>query len=97
MKRSYSQVSFYRSLPLWVGLLSLLFVSCKDDEPVTPFVRLLENQKMYSTLFDNDITYAVLLPEGYDTSTDHYPVVYLLHGYGAVSYTHLTLPTSDLV
>ena len=82
MKRSYSQVSFYRSLPLWVGLLSLLFVSCNDDEPVTPFVRLLENQKMYSTLFDNDITYAVLLPDGYDQSTDSYPVVYLLHGYG---------------
>lgn len=82
MKRSYSHISFYRSLPLWVGLLSLLFVGCKDDEPVTPFVRLLENQKMYSALFDNDITYAVLLPDGYDQSTDSYPVVYLLHGYG---------------
>lgn len=82
MKRSYSHISFYRSLPIWVGLLSLLFVGCKDDEPVTPFVRLLENQKMYSALFDNDITYAVLLPDGYDQSTDSYPVVYLLHEYG---------------
>ena len=37
---------------------------------------------MYSALFDNEITYAVLLPEGYDQSTASYPVVYLLHGYG---------------
>ncbi len=65
-----------------VLLLSLLFTSCKQDDPVIPFVRLLENQKMYSTYFDNDITYAVLLPEGYDASTESYPVVYLLHGYG---------------
>lgn len=49
---------------------------------MTPFSRLLENQKMYSAIFDNDITYAVLLPDGYDQSTESYPVVYLLHGYG---------------
>lgn len=66
----------------WLAIIPFFFVGCKDDDPVTPFVRLLENQKMYSALFDNDITYAVLLPEGYDTSTESYPVVYLLHGYG---------------
>ncbi|MDQ3015400.1 MAG: esterase family protein [Bacteroidota bacterium] len=70
------------SLSVAVLLLSLLFTSCKQDDPVIPFVRLLENQKMYSTYFDNDITYAVLLPDGYDASTESYPVVYLLHGYG---------------
>lgn len=66
----------------WLAIIPLLWLGCKEDEPVTPSLRLLENQKMYSTLFDNDITYAVLLPEGYDTSTDNYPVVYLLHGFG---------------
>ncbi len=74
--------SFRITLPIGGLMLLLLFVSCKKDEPVIPFVRLLENQKMYSTYFDNDITYAVLLPDGYDTSTESYPVVYLLHGYG---------------
>lgn len=37
---------------------------------------------MHSAIFENEITYAVLLPEGYDQSTKTYPVVYLLHGYG---------------
>ena len=65
----------------WI-LFLLLLIGCKEDDPVTPFSRLLENQKMYSAIFDNDITYAVLLPDGYDQSTETYPVVYLLHGYG---------------
>jgi len=70
-------------LPVWLVLLVLLFSGCKeDDPPVTPFELLLEDQKMHSAIFDNDITYAVLLPEGYDQSTESYPVVYLLHGYG---------------
>lgn len=66
----------------WLAILPLILFGCKEDDPVTPFTRLLENQKMHSVLFDNDITYVVLLPEGYDTSTENYPVVYLLHGYG---------------
>lgn len=37
---------------------------------------------MYSAVFDNEITYAVLLPDGYDQSVEDYPVVYLLHGFG---------------
>jgi S-formylglutathione hydrolase FrmB len=70
------------AFPVWWVLLPLFLFSCKDDDPVTPFVRLLEKQKMHSAIFNNDITYAVLLPDGYATSTESYPVVYLLHGYG---------------
>ena len=51
------------------------------DEPI-PFSRLLENQKLSSQIFKVDINYAVLLPEDYNESTDDYPVVYLLHGFG---------------
>ena len=83
LKITFRQYSFHVSFPVSCALLLLLILGCKKDEPdVTPFVRLLENQKMYSTLFNNDITYAVLLPDGYETSTETYPVVYLLHGYG---------------
>ncbi|WP_421897722.1 alpha/beta hydrolase-fold protein [Marinoscillum sp.] len=75
-------------LPLM--LMVLIFVQslfgCKDeaikvDEPI-PFSRLLENQKMSSQIFKVDINYAVLLPEDYNESTEDYPVVYLLHGFG---------------
>lgn len=83
--RAYNSVnSKYVSVFVW-GLSLLFFLAgCKkEDEPVdVPFERLREKQTMYSSIFQNDITYAVLLPDGYDQSTDSYPVVYLLHGYG---------------
>jgi S-formylglutathione hydrolase FrmB len=51
------------------------------DEEI-PFVRLLEKQSYQSQLLHRSMDYAVLLPEEYENSTDSYPVVYLLHGYG---------------
>ena len=33
-----------------------------------------------STALQRKWAYAVYLPDGYDTSTLHYPVLYLLHG-----------------
>jgi enterochelin esterase-like enzyme len=33
-------------------------------------------------MLGEDVKYAVLLPDGYDTSKDDYPVVYLFHGFG---------------
>lgn len=72
--------------PCWLMVFLLFFVGCDDtihDKPTEePFVRLLENQKFESVLLNGSIEYAVLLPEGYDKSTESYPVVYLLHGYG---------------
>lgn len=76
-------------------LLALLICSCSSEESLVsepnptpkeeepkPFSRLLTNQKMKSSLLNEDVNYAVLLPEGYDTSTENYPVVYLFHGFG---------------
>ncbi|MEO9475721.1 MAG: alpha/beta hydrolase-fold protein [Cyclobacteriaceae bacterium] len=55
----------------------------EEKEPEeTPFSRLLTNQKLESKILKRSLDYAVLLPDGYDVSTDTYPVVYLLHGYG---------------
>lgn len=67
-----------------VAILSLISGCDEKISPVVeqPFVSLLEDQKMRSKIFKVDINYAVLLPEGYDKSTDEYPVVYLLHGFG---------------
>jgi enterochelin esterase-like enzyme len=47
-----------------------------------PLVRLLKNQTYKSSILKRDMYYAVLLPEGYDSIADPYPVVYLLHGFG---------------
>ncbi|HNP17135.1 MAG TPA: alpha/beta hydrolase family protein [Fulvivirga sp.] len=70
---------------LLVVMLPLCLGGCKEEsvplDPV-PFERLLENQKLHSEIFKVDINYAVLLPADYAESTDEYPVVYLLHGYG---------------
>lgn len=61
-------------------------VSCKKDTPKKeepiPFVRLLKDQQFKSNILKRDIDYAVLLPVEYENSTDSFPVVYLLHGFG---------------
>ena len=72
---------------LMISSVALLFSGswgCKKDPNYNdkPFVRLLENEAVQSKIFNRSINYAVLLPENYNTSTDSFPVVYLLHGYG---------------
>jgi S-formylglutathione hydrolase FrmB len=76
------------------GLLLLLLIaaavflwgllSCSKDQNSKgkPFVRLLENEVVNSKIFNREILYSVLLPESYNASTDSFPVVYLLHGFG---------------
>jgi S-formylglutathione hydrolase FrmB len=51
----------------------------KNEEP---FERLLKNVAIHSKIFNRDLYYAILLPENYNVSTDSYPTIYLLHGYG---------------
>jgi S-formylglutathione hydrolase FrmB len=65
-------------------LLSTGMPGCKEDNPPPdePFVRLLENQAYQSHILRRSMSYAVLLPAEYENSTDSFPVVYLLHGYG---------------
>ena len=71
-------------------LLAIFFgfglAACERDKPddviVLPFNRLLKDENVQSVILSRAIKYAVLLPEGYDSSTDSYPVVYLLHGFG---------------
>ena len=51
-----------------------------------------------SGVVGDDRDYYVYTPPGYDPrAKKHYPVLYLLHGFSAVSYTHLTLPTKRIV
>ncbi len=76
-----------------MALLCSGFWGCKNSpidkvdpidsiDTIKPFVRLLENETIQSKIFNRELNYAVLLPENYDKSTDSYPVVYLLHGFG---------------
>ena len=72
---------------LSASILMLAGISaCEREEapPVeeVPFVRLLEKQSYQSNILNRSMDYAVLLPAAYENSTDQYPVVYLLHGYG---------------
>lgn len=73
------------SILIFALLISLFgILGCtKDQTPKEePFVRLVENKVVKSKIFKRDINYSVLLPENYDKTTDTYPVVYLLHGFG---------------
>ncbi|MCF8379311.1 MAG: esterase family protein [Bacteroidales bacterium] len=69
-------------------LISLAFLSgwtgCADDFPDKEEVGLLllENEALQSEVLKRPVNYAVVLPEGYYNTTDSYPVVYLLHGFG---------------
>lgn len=47
-----------------------------------PQARLLESLTFSSSLLNRGVHYSVYLPPDYYTSNRHYPVVYLLHGYG---------------
>jgi len=60
------------------------FQGCKEDPeiPEVPFNRLLQSETIESGIFKRSVEYAVLLPENYNISTDSFPVVYLLHGFG---------------
>jgi putative tributyrin esterase len=52
-----------------------------DAQPQAPALRLREDA-VQSTALGRSMKYRVLLPEGYDTSQQRYPVLYLLHGLG---------------
>jgi enterochelin esterase-like enzyme len=67
-----------------VTLIISGFQGCKKDPKTNdgPFVRLQENESVQSNIFKREINYDVLLPENYNITTDSFPVVYLLHGYG---------------
>ncbi len=80
-------MNWYRSgakLLMFLSAILLLqgFRGCTDDPEDQSFVRLLEDESIQSQIFNRSVSYAVLLPENYNASTDSYPVVYLLHGYG---------------
>lgn len=62
-------------LTLWAAVLGLLPVFAQGG-------RVLDRQVLHSTLLDRDIAYTVYLPADYDRSDRHYPILYLLHGYG---------------
>ncbi|PKP39674.1 MAG: hypothetical protein CVT98_00885 [Bacteroidetes bacterium HGW-Bacteroidetes-15] len=89
--KSYLHI-WHSLLIITISLVAILMLSgsggctkepiSKDDPQEEPFVRLLEDQTLESKLLNFPVNYAVLLPEEYELSTDSFPVIYLLHGYG---------------
>ncbi len=47
-----------------------------------PQARLLESMRLNSSVLNQAVKYSIYLPPDYYVSNRHYPVVYLLHGYG---------------
>ncbi len=80
MKLNWYKFGFY-ALLFSVVVSFLGFWGCTKEQQA-PFVRLVVDKAVKSKIFNRDIKYAVLLPENYDKTTDNYPVVYLLHGFG---------------
>lgn len=61
-------------------LLSIaLFVLCNIN--LSAQSKVLESQSFTSSILGKDIKYSAYLPDGYDHSSRHYPVVYLLNGF----------------
>jgi enterochelin esterase-like enzyme len=71
-------------LKVFVLLLFIGLCGCKKEPNPTekPFIRLLEEQTIQSSILKRSVNYSVLLPENYNISLDSFPVVYLLHGFG---------------
>lgn len=44
--------------------------------------KIIEQQSVKSTILSKDVKYSIYLPPNYESSTQTYPVIYLLHGYG---------------
>ena len=44
--------------------------------------KIIEQQSVKSTILFKDVKYSIYLPPNYESSTQTYPVIYLLHGYG---------------
>jgi S-formylglutathione hydrolase FrmB len=62
--------------------LLFAFMCKKEEEKPVQSVDLYQVSEINSRLLNRSVTYAVLLPEEYNTGRDSFPVVYLLHGFG---------------
>jgi S-formylglutathione hydrolase FrmB len=84
MRYTWKKYGFSLLMLASVTLIISGFQGCKKDPKAIdePFIRYHENESVQSKIYSRSINYSVLLPENYNTSTDSYPVVYLLHGYG---------------
>lgn len=56
--------------------------SCAKEDQKEPFVRYQKDRVIRSRIFNRELYYSVVLPANYDQTTDSFPVVYLLHGFG---------------
>jgi|TARA_R110000737_G_C14580409_1_gene485558 enterochelin esterase-like enzyme len=61
--------------------LTLFFILFTTTCTLFAQSKVLESLSMKSELLNTEVRYSIYLPDGYDFSERHYPVVYLLNGY----------------
>jgi enterochelin esterase-like enzyme len=69
--------------------LLFAFIALLATAPAT--AGIVVTRQFDSSALQRKWTYAVYLPDGYDTSTLRYPVLYLLHGHGGALYDWVNL------
>jgi enterochelin esterase-like enzyme len=80
--RDILQVTFLSASMFLLAGISACETEENPPDGEVPFVRHLEKQSYQSKILNRSMNYEVLLPTQYENSTDSFPVVYLLHGYG---------------
>ncbi len=50
--------------------------------------QVFDNESLHSEILNKEKFFSIYLPPGYEESTEKYPVVYLLHGYGSARQKH---------
>ena len=95
---NYGEVKTYKSVGLGHRRLSIIDLSSNANQPMTT------NDKNYTIIYNGEIYNFVDIKNKlraigfrFSTNSDTEVVLKAFEAYGAVSYTHLTLPTSDLV
>lgn len=59
--------------------------------------KVLKSLKMKSNILNKEVSYSVYLPAGFEKSTQSYPVIYLLHGYGNDETTWINSAQTDSI
>ena len=61
-------------------LYIILFLSSIDGVRALPIEK--EGMSIYSPALKKEVSYSIILPEGYEHSDMEYPVLYMFHGIG---------------
>ena len=95
----------HKALTKVAAILFVVAIQAQQKIVSTPITSNIgKAYKIASNILNEERSLLIHTPDSYATSSKKYSVIYVLdgdnhfnHAINAVSYTHLTLPTSDLV